>query len=656
MVGAAVRLQSTLFLWVSLATVVPLVLLVSGATAYSERLYRTAVARDINASLSGIVSEIDRNLFYERQLLLSLAEAPDMRQYYPVLEMAGDGQLHPTFFERGDKLKQFLAAFQGVVPNFRTLRVLDLYANTLVKVRFGRPSFEVDEDITGFPYAEAELRDAGLADRLGNLPLDELSFLLLPEQRWDRTGFREPTMLSAILPLQREGRRVGYLAADFSGVQIDRMLELAPRVQDARLLIGEVNPDDPARDGNLLYDDRTGLDFGADEVVAQTLEKVQDGKLWRSVQEQPYGDLVDAERGLHTFYIEYLPYPNQLVSWIVAAQLDLEQLRAPFRRIRQGILLFAAIALLASLALARLGARTIARPVVAITDNLKRYAKGQRGNRVAARGADEIRELGRSFEYMADTLAQAQQERDRAHSLMMQSAKLASIGQMAAGIGHEINNPLNNILSYTKLVRRRLPDDHTAQADLQALREEAVRASDIIRGVLNFARQVPPHFSRFAARGWAEQTLGLVAQAARERGVALTLACPPDLHLEGDAHQLQQVTVNLLLNAIQASQRGQTVHMQLKQDSEHWLIEVLDRGVGIASEHMDRIFDPFFTTKPVGEGSGLGLSISLGIIERHGGRLELAPRPETGIRATVWLPRQAQPAPGGGRGAEARDG
>lgn len=633
------RLKTNIFLWVFWATFLPLSALVLGATAYSERLYRDSVAQDVNASLSSILSEIDRSLYYERQLVLSLANAPDMRQYLPVLARAADGGLHPTFFERGEQLKEFLKALQGVVPNFHTLRVLDLNANTMVKVSFARSAVGMQEGIESLPYAENELDDDRFARRLSGLPANELSFVQLPESRWDRDGVRGPPMLSAVVPLSRQNRVVGYLLADFSGEQIDRILELATRVHTSTLLLAEVSPEQSDRDGTVLYDDGGGLRFTRADTLPMNLRAIDHGRFWEAVQRKPYGDLLLADGRSRIYYVEYLPYPNQLVSWVLAARVGQAEISAPFSRIRSGIFLFAAVALLISLWLAHVGARNVAAPIVAMATTLKNYADGNRSARVQTTGADELCQLGNSFNYMAETLERARRERDRAQSMMLQSAKLASVGQMAAGIGHEINNPLNNILSYAKLIRRALPPGAQGiKQDVDALREEALRASAIVKSVLNFARQVPPQYTSFAVAPWVRETMSLVQQAAREQRIQLEQSAEVDCEIDGDRHQLQQVLVNLLLNAIQASPEGSVVTITARCDESDLELAVRDHGPGIAEPDMERIYDPFFTTKAVGEGSGLGLSISLGIVQRHDGVLSLENRSDGGVIARVRLP------------------
>jgi two-component system NtrC family sensor kinase len=348
------------------------------------------------------------------------------------------------------------------------------------------------------------------------------------------------------------------------------------------------------------------------------------------------------------YFVELFPYQNKLASWILTSRIESKVISSPFNQIRMWIWAIAGAALIISLLLTDIGSRMIARPICRLSTNLKAYADGDHKQRVKTKEAiDEIASLAEAFNYMADTLDDAQQERDRAQHMVLQSSKLASIGEMAAGIGHEINNPLNNILSYTKLISRSIAKNSAdletreltrLQNDLDSLRDEALRASDIVRGILNFARQVPPEYSTFAIQPWLENTLALVQQTAKSKHVKLTLNYTGYDELQGDRNQLQQALINLLLNAIHASPHDDEVIISAIIDEDRLIINVTDHGPGISQADMDRIYDPFFTTKTEGEGSGLGLSISLGIIEHHHGTLVITNNDDKGATASMILP------------------
>lgn len=640
------RLKTNIFLWVSLATILPLTLLVLGATAYSERIYREKVVGEVNTSLNSIIAEIDRRLRVEREMVLALTEAPAMRRFFPVLERAAVGEVHAEFSRRSDEFNAFLEAFQNIVPSLSTIRVLDRLGNTLLKVRNGRRSRTLYEGLEHFPYAEEELQNESFRQRLQALIPNEVAFTLLPQTYEEQGTASTLPLLDAVVPLVGDGQVVGYLAASLRGEQIDRILDFAPRLHNGRLFIAELNPDEPERDGIILYDDMASLRFVDNKSLPARIQEVADGRLRSTVHYRPFGAVESPDRRTVIHYMEYLPYPSQLVSWVVATRIDMAQIAAPFERIRWGIWLFAGVALLLSLAMASYGTRRLAGPVIELARGLKAYADGDRAVRVAARGADELRQLEASFNYMAETLERAHEERDRAQRMMLQSAKLASLGQMAAGIGHEINNPLNNILSLAKLMERGLPvGNERLRQDLASLREEALRVTQIVRGILNFARQMPPQYSRFEARPWIEESFALVERIAREKEVTLEYQLDVERMIDGDRGQLQQVLLNLLLNAIDASPAGGTVAVEVQAGEAALTLRVRDQGGGIEPAALDRIFDPFFTSKPVGEGTGLGLSISLGIVQRHGGQLTVTNNPEGGVTAAVTLPR-APVAPG----------
>lgn len=634
------RLKTNIFLWVLLASILPLMLLALGAITYSEKQYLKEVSREVNASLNNIVSELDRRLYYERQMILSLANSATMKQYLPVLKSVTSGDLHQNYFQLSNRLENFLSNFQGVVPGFKLIRVLDSEGNTLIKVRFGVGIVGSDEGIESTPYAEEQLYDADFSRQLTELPDSDLSFLLLPQSRWEvDEDLRGPVMLDAVYPLMLDNHRAGYLMVSFSGELVDKILDVVPRLHNGKLLLAEINPDIRDRDGMLLYDDIQGLRLTETQNSPLYLRVHEGGLLWANVQNKPDGQFESDAGQSMTYFLDYLPYPNQLATWVLAARVDRQTLVAPFDQIRWAILALVVVAVAISMILANIGARNITRPINQLASILKRYADGDHRTRVKIGGANEIQQMESSFNYMADTLEHAREERDRAQGMMLQSAKLASIGEMAAGIGHEINNPLNNILSLVKLMKRDLNAENSRLLDdVESLREEALRASEIVKGILNFARQVPPQYTHFNAMDWLQETRQLVQQAARAKHIECELIADSDTLIQGDRLQLQQVLVNLLLNAIQDSGRDSEIIISFYEREGYQYLQVEDHGKGIPEQDLERIYDPFFSTKEVGEGSGLGLSISLGIVERHGGQLNIENNSDGGVTATVVLP------------------
>jgi signal transduction histidine kinase/CheY-like chemotaxis protein/GAF domain-containing protein len=227
-------------------------------------------------------------------------------------------------------------------------------------------------------------------------------------------------------------------------------------------------------------------------------------------------------------------------------------------------------------------------------------------------------------------------------SKLMQAEKMAALGQLVSGIAHELNNPLTGIMGYAQLLMRHAPGGERA-VEARRILEEAERAGRIVKNLLLFAREKKPERKPVNLNEIIERTLALRSYELKVQNIAV--ACDTDPNLTpvlADAHQLQQVVLNLLVNAEQAIQqgkRGGQISVRTRQISAHRVsLEVSDDGPGIPSEIAPRIFDPFFTTKPVGTGTGLGLSIVYGIVQEHGGEVTVETRPGEGTRFTIELP------------------
>lgn len=227
-------------------------------------------------------------------------------------------------------------------------------------------------------------------------------------------------------------------------------------------------------------------------------------------------------------------------------------------------------------------------------------------------------------------------------SQLIQSAKLAAVGELAAGVAHEINNPLTTIINYARLM---LDDpDPTPEwpDDVQTIYEEARRARDIVRNLLDFARTDNPKRQPTDLNALIETAIALVYTKSISHWVTLRKSLHPLPEVYLDANQVKQVFVNLLNNAIQAMMPGEpailTVTSQHHPADNRVTCQISDTGQGIPAEYLDKVFDPFFTTKEVGQGTGLGLSISYGIVEKHGGHISVESTPGHGSCFTVTFP------------------
>ncbi len=629
------RIRTNIFVWVFIATILPLTALALGAAYYSEYTHHQNVRQEIEHALNGLAGEMGRQMHEYERIAQGMAQSEAIRDALPLLSQLRRGEADSNINIQRTRLNRYFEGFQALLQGVFYVRVLDYTGNTLVKVSHDQRSVPIFESLSGVSYVEQEITDPGFVKLLRHLPQEEVSILRLPQNLVQAEFYATMPILDLVVPIYDEQRKfVGAVTLTVVGSGIDQIIQNAPRPYQGKLSVIEINPDDKLRHNLVLYDEANNLHFSDLRTESTYAYKVY------GVEIGDYLAQAQAQQLPAAYSVELFPYSNRLINWYVMLQIDPEQVAAPFTHIRLAIWGCATLALVLTLVVANVGVRHIARPVINMAEQLRGYADGRQQVRLEERQPiDEVATLATAFNYMADHADENQRERDRAQKMILQSAKLASIGEMAAGIGHELNNPLNNILSYAKLLSRNLPDDDTqSRGDLASLREEALRATEIVKGILNFARQMPPTYSLFQLWPWLDNTLALVRQTALDRGVEIQTNKIDSITVEGDAAQLQQVLINLLLNAIQASPRGGVVSLHAGVEAEMLVITIKDQGPGVDESVMDKIFDPFFTTKGEGAGSGLGLSISLGILERHNGHLHIYNDSDGGVVAMMVFP------------------
>ena len=245
-----------------------------------------------------------------------------------------------------------------------------------------------------------------------------------------------------------------------------------------------------------------------------------------------------------------------------------------------------------------------------------------------------------------------QHELQETQDLLIQSEKLASMGQLAAGVAHEINNPLGTVLLYADLLRRELPDDDARRQDLQLILDEARRCKGIVQALLNFARQNKVLAQITDVNRLCEETIAEVERLPLYEKVQIVARLDPELpQIQADPAQLRQVLLNLLTNAAEAMPGGGTITVGTRAVSaggDGIELTVADTGCGIPEESLPRLFTPFFTTKPIGKGTGLGLAISYGIVKMHRGSIDVQSKVGAGTTFTIRLPRRLPDAQAAG--------
>lgn len=278
-------------------------------------------------------------------------------------------------------------------------------------------------------------------------------------------------------------------------------------------------------------------------------------------------------------------------------------------------------------------ARIVTRPIAELVEANRSLAQGDMSVRVKTFGKGELAVLGRSFNNMVETLQRTQQE-------LMHKEKLASMGQLAAGVAHEINNPLGTILLFSDVMYKESLEDDPRREDLKMIINEATRCKNIVADLLNFARQQ----EILAEESDVHQLLRRVIRGVQLQSiftqVEIVQQFNPELpSIQADSAQLQQVFVNLLNNAAEAMEDGGTILIETNPIDEKWVeVIISDTGCGIPEENLGRLFTPFFTTKAHGKGTGLGLSIVYGIIKMHRGQIAVKSEVGKGTTFTITLP------------------
>ena len=250
-----------------------------------------------------------------------------------------------------------------------------------------------------------------------------------------------------------------------------------------------------------------------------------------------------------------------------------------------------------------------------------------------------IRQL-RAAQVESQARLAAQQE---AESRLIQAAKLVAVGEMAAGIAHELNNPLTTVMGFSELILDEMPADAPHHADVELVLQEAIRARGVVRRLLDFARQGERSRARCDLNEIIEDVLALTRHFIHTSGVQLDAVFQKDLPwVSVDSNQMKQVFLNLIHNAIQAMPTGGSLRlrteMRRKDDRDWAVVSIRDSGIGISPKDIDRIFEPFYTTRGTHGGTGLGLSVTYGIVTDHGGTIEVESEPSEGSTFTVWLP------------------
>lgn len=359
---------------------------------------------------------------------------------------------------------------------------------------------------------------------------------------------------------------------------------------------------------------------------------IRDGKIW-----------ADRAFVVNDWYLTaYEPIKNPEGNIIGSLYVGL--LETPFKHPSKIINLFFIIALsvtsLASLILMYFYTKRLMRPIEHLVTLSKNIMDGNLSTRCTIQPTGEMGLLCRTFNQLAECIEKHEKEiQENAQKQIFQSEKLASVGRMAAGIAHEINNPLTGVLTFAHFLKEKHKDDKQDIEDINVIIKETTRVREIIRGLLNFARQSPANKDTVNINEIIHELLKLLRGQKEFKNIQIIENYEDELpELWADKNQLQQVFINLLLNAGTSINGKGIITIETSTSDQNVHIAISDTGCGIKDEDINKIFEPFFTTKPVGQGTGLGLSVSYGIIEQHGGVIQCESKVGKGSIFNVRIP------------------
>ena len=358
---------------------------------------------------------------------------------------------------------------------------------------------------------------------------------------------------------------------------------------------------------------------------------------------------------------------TQSVLGVLDISMSLERVDRDLARFKvDSLIVTLSQVLLMALFIVMFTRRFVGVPIRRLIDGTKAISAMDLDQRIEVEAPGELRELEESFNDMRERLRQAVdelnhfaheleqkvEERSRQLSLaqtkLIKSDRLASLGQLSASVAHEINNPISGVLNLSMLLRRILQEDGIPPGRVEEFRryltqisEETSRVGRIVTDLLAFSRRPSPQSSSADLNKLVEKTLMLLAHKLELGNVQVDLQLDPALPpVPCDPSQIQQVVINLVMNAAEAMTGGGrvVVRTRVERHEDTAVFEVTDTGVGIPEKNLSRIFDPFFTTKGEGKGVGLGLSVVYGIVEAHGGSIDVSSQVDRGTTFTVSLP------------------
>jgi two-component system NtrC family sensor kinase len=590
-----------------------------------------------------------------------------------VVQLTASGRTIPDFIEskRWDRLEDFLVKRR---KDFQLdiLTLVDAQGKVLVRTHhpFIIGDYQgsdplIQQALHGEPVASTAIVSREELQRERNDLAEQAVILFVSTPKARKIPAQKETsgmMLKAASPIWNDaGRLIGVL---YGGVLLNRNYGIVDKVRE--LLYGEGRYKGKETGTATIFQ-------GDVRIATNVLNESGQRAIGTLLSEAVYNTVVvrgeqwlDRAFVVHDWYLTgYKPirdFTGRIIGILYVGMLE-----APYVDLRNKVVIsFFAIGIFGVLFVLLLSffiTTQIVRPLREMVVATENIANGDLSIELSIPSQDEIGQLAASFNHMSIHLKQARQEledygrrleekvNERTQQLseiqahLMQTEKLASMGQLAASIAHEVNNPLSGVLIYNQLVIKKI-----AQGDinkfailsyLSKMEHELTRSTKLIRNLLDFAVQSEPKMKEVDINEILNQCLDLAIHTGSPN-VQVEKYLNPAPCITADPDQLQQVFINLILNALQAMPEGGVLKLRTYEDNQELKIEVQDSGCGIPPENMSRIFTPFFSTKQEIKGVGLGLAVSYGIIQRHRGRIEVKSKTDEGTTFTICLPLSQQ--------------
>lgn len=330
-------------------------------------------------------------------------------------------------------------------------------------------------------------------------------------------------------------------------------------------------------------------------------------------------------------------------SWgVCRIGFSLEEVHRGTIALRNEIFSLVSLMLIASLIIIGISGKAFATPLVDLAETMDQITENDNLDTLYPEPGsrhDEIGRLQASFSWMISRLREANREKIKTMDLMCQTEKMATVGNLAAGVAHEINNPLGGVILCFKNFTESDMDEKSRMMHIDVINSGLLKIQNTVKGLLDFARKTPIAIVPSSIYSILDESLRLADSLLAKKAIPVMKELCADMPLLlVDPGKIEQVFLNIIINAIHAMDEGGSLFLALRREGEMCLVSITDTGSGIDPDDLPRIFDPFFTTKEPGKGTGLGLAVSKSIVEQHGGRIEVESEEGSGARFIISLP------------------